>query len=103
PDGFEFAFTHPVDAASAQNPASYTIETYTYIYQSEYGSPEVDRTRPKITSASIAPDKMSARVSIDGLVEGHVHELHLDGVRSSEGKPLLHAAAFYTPNKIPGL
>jgi hypothetical protein len=44
---------------------------------------------------------MSARVIIDGLVEGHIHELHLTGVRSNTGESLLHDAAYYTLNKIP--
>jgi len=34
-------------------------------------------------------------------VEGHVHELHLPGVRSASSEPLLHDAAYYTLNKIP--
>jgi glucose/arabinose dehydrogenase len=100
-DGFELAFTEPVDAQSAGNPASYTIETYTWIYQSSYGSPEVDQTTPTIKSIQVAPDKMSARLVIDGLVEGHLHEMHFPGVKSAKGEPLLHDAAYYTLNKIP--
>jgi hypothetical protein len=30
-----------------------------------------------------------------------VHELHLPGVRSKTGEPLLHPAAYYTLNYIP--
>src|SRR5438445_13621599 len=48
PDGFEITFTKPVDATSASALKSYSIETYTYIYQATYGSPEVDRTTPTI-------------------------------------------------------
>jgi glucose/arabinose dehydrogenase len=98
PDGFELTFTEPVDPAAAGSPASYTIETYTYIYQSSYGSPEVDKTKPTITSVKVAPDGRSVRLKIDGLQEGHVHELHLPGVRSAKGQPLLHPAAYYTLN-----
>jgi hypothetical protein len=100
-DGFELTFTEPVDAASGSNPQNYTIETYTYIYQSSYGSPEVDRTKPTIKSIKVAADGKSARLFIDGLQEGHVHELHLPGVRSAKGEPLLHAAAYYTMNNVP--
>jgi glucose/arabinose dehydrogenase len=100
-DGFELTFTEPVDAASAANPASYTIETYDYIYQASYGSPEVDRTTPTIKSIKVAPDRKSARLIIDGLQEGHVHELHFPGIRSAKGEPLLHPAAYYTMNYIP--
>ena len=101
PDGFEFSFTQPVDAASAGNPKSYTIEAYTYVYHSSYGGPEVDKTEPKIKEVKVAADGKSARLVIDGLVEGHVHELHLPGVRSASSEPLLHDAAYYTLNKIP--
>jgi len=38
---------------------------------------------------------------IDQLQEGHVHELHLDGVRSKDNLPLLHRRAYYTLNYIP--
>jgi glucose/arabinose dehydrogenase len=100
-DGFELTFTQPVDAASASDPRNYTIETYTYIYQSSYGSPEVDRTKPTIKSVKVSADGKSARLFIDGLEEGHVHELHLPGLRSAKGEPLLHAAAYYTMNNVP--
>jgi hypothetical protein len=101
PDGFEFTFTQPVDPPSVSAPASYSIETYTYVYQSSYGSDEVDKTTPTIRSVTVAPDGLSARLAIDGLVPGHVHELHLAGVRSASGEPLLHDAAYYTLNEIP--
>lgn len=100
-DGFEFSFTEPVDFATAGDPKSYTIESYTYIYHSSYGGPEVDQTVPKIKEIKVSPDGKSARLIIDGLVEGHVHEFHLPGLRSAGGEALLHDAAFYTLNKIP--
>src|SRR5688500_13830712 len=101
PNGFELTFTGSVDAATAADPASYNLITYTYIYQSSYGSPEVDGTEPKITKIEVAPDGKKVRLTIDKLQEGHVHELHLDGIRSSSGQPLLHPAAYYTLNYIP--
>jgi glucose/arabinose dehydrogenase len=101
PDGFEFAFSQPVERGAGSSPSSYAIETYTYIYQSSYGSPEVDGTKPTIKSATVAPDGLSVRVVVDGLQEGHVHEFHLPGVRSAQGQPLVHDAAYYTLNQIP--
>ena len=101
PDGFEFTFTQPLAADAASRPESWSIESYIYIYRAEYGSPEVDHTTPTIKEVRVSPDRISARVIIDGLVEGHIHELHLPGVRSSGGEPLLHDAAYYTLNKIP--
>lgn len=101
PDGFELTFTKPVKKASVEDPASYQLTTYTYIYQSDYGSPEVDHTEPTITRAVAGSDGKSVRLYIDGLQEGHVHELHSDGVRSQEGTPLLHPEAYYTLNYLP--
>jgi hypothetical protein len=102
PDGFELTFTQPVDKASIENLASYKISTYTYIYQSSYGSPEVDHTEPVIKSAVLSADAKSVYLTIDGLQRGHVHEIHMDGIRNSEGLPLLHKQAYYTLNFIPG-
>jgi hypothetical protein len=101
PDGFELQFTTPVDPKTAADPASYTVETYTYIYQSTYGSPEVDQTKPAIKSVAVAPDGRSARVVLSELSEGHVHELKAAGVRSTSGQPLLHDTAYYTLFYIP--
>jgi glucose/arabinose dehydrogenase len=101
PDGFELTFTQPVDAATAKDPKSYELETYAYIYQSTYGSPEVDHTRPTIKKLTVATDHKSVRMEIDGLEIGHIHELHLPGIRSGDGQPLLHDAAYYTLNRIP--
>ena len=41
------------------------------------------------------------RLYVDGLQEGHIHDLTLPGVRSEEGQPLLHPQAYYTLNYIP--
>ncbi len=101
PDGFELTFTQPVDPATAEKVDSYSMPTYTYIYQESYGSPEVDQADSKITEAIVSKDGLSVRLFVDKLHEGHVHELHLDGVKSAEGKPLWHPVAYYTLNYIP--
>jgi len=96
PDGFELTFTQPADPKSLENVLSYKLSTYTYIYQSDYGSPEVDPTTPAIKAAKASADGRSVRLTIEGLQIGHVHELHLPGVKSTEGKGLLHPTAYYT-------
>ncbi len=100
-DGFEVTFTQPVDSVTAGDVKSYTLQTYTYIFQASYGSPEVDHTTPTITSADVAADGMSVRLRIDGLQRGHVHQLSSSAVRSVDGLPLLHSDAYYTLNYIP--
>ncbi len=100
-DGFELTFTQPVDPETARRADAYTIGTYTYIYQSSYGSPEVDHTTPSIVGVELSKDGRRVHLQIDKLQRGHVHELHLPGVRSRDGQPLLHDAAYYTLNYIP--
>ena len=101
PDGFELTFTEPVDPAAAGNPASYSAREFTYIYRAEYGSPEVDDVIPKIAKATVGADGKSVRLIFGTLTKGHIHELHLDGVKSAAGAPLVHPVAYYTLNEIP--
>ena len=101
PDGFDLRFTAPVDPITAANPASYSMRAFTYIYRAEYGSPEVDDVLPKITGAELNHDRQAVRLRIDRLTKGHIHELHLDGVKAATGESLLHKVAYYTLNEIP--
>lgn len=102
-DGFTLSFTEPVDPTIAADPATYQMDTWTYIYQSAYGSPEVDQTTPKVTTATVSEDRKSVRLKIDGLVKGHVHHLNTPNLKSSRGKPLWHSEAWYTLNEIPAV
>ncbi|MFN0053154.1 MAG: hypothetical protein ACKV0T_13300 [Planctomycetales bacterium] len=100
-DGFELSFTQPVDPATAADVESYSLSAYTYIFQEAYGSPVVDQTTPTVERAVVSPDRQRVRLTIKGLQEGHIHELHAPGVRSAKGLPLLHAEAYYTLNYLP--
>jgi len=101
PDGFELTFTGPVDPATAGDPATYAMDAWTYIYQSKYGSPEVDQTAPKITAATVSPDKLKVRIKVEGLTQGHVHHLTAKPLKSAKGETLWHPEAWYTLNEIP--
>ena len=101
PDGFELTFTEPVDAEIARKPDTWKLQTYCYIFQSSYGSPEVDHTTPTVKEISVAEDGLSVRLKVDGLQRGHVHELHADALKSKAGMPLLHSTAYYTLHYIP--
>jgi hypothetical protein len=102
PDGFEFTFTTPADRATLADPKSWKAHAFTYIYQADYGSPEVDEFGPTVTAIEASSDGLSARVHVDKLTKGHVHQFVLDGVRDSNGQPLVHDVAYYTLNEIPG-
>lgn len=101
PDGFELTFTQPLDKASAVD-AAFKMDAYTYIYQKAYGSPEVDQVTPKVTVSSVAEDGRSLRLKVEPLTQGHVHELHAEGLKAAGGGfGLLHPQAYYTLNEIP--
>ena len=100
-DGFEVTFTEPVDPATAGKAESYSMDAWTYIYQAEYGSPEVDQARPKITAAEVSVDKKTVRLKVDGRVQGHVHHLKAAGVKAASGAKLWHDEGWYTLNEVP--
>ncbi len=100
-DGFELTFTQPVDPATASKLESYAMKTFTYIYRADYGSPEVDATTPKITKVEVGKENRSVRLYVEGLQEGHIHDLAVPGLRSAEGRALLHPQAYYTLNYVP--
>jgi glucose/arabinose dehydrogenase len=99
-DGFELVFTEPVVKESAVKLDSYQIETYTYIYREQYGSPEVDHTKPTIVAADVSEDGLRVQLKIEGLQRGHIHELTVPGVRNQDGNTLLHDKAYYTLNYL---
>ncbi len=101
PDGFELFFTEEVDPATASIPETWAFESYCYIFQSSYGSPEVDHAKPTVTSATVAEDKKSVRLTLNQMTRGHVHELHVKGLKSASGLPLLHDSAYYTLHYLP--
>lgn len=101
PEGFELTFTRPVEPASAGNVESYDLKTYTYIYQSNYGSPEVDHATGTIREAVVSPDGKSVRLVVEGRQIGHIHELSAPGLRSRRGESLLHDVAYYTLFRLP--
>ncbi len=100
-DGFDLVFTKPVDAATASNLTSYSMDSHTYLYHSTYGSDEIQKKALKITAADVSKDRLSVSLKIEGRRELFVHELNARGVRSKEGETLLHPQGYYTLNRIP--
>jgi sugar lactone lactonase YvrE len=101
PDGFELTFTEALDPAAAGDVKSYSMRQFTYAYREQYGGDEIDEIIPKITAAKVAADGRSVRLIVSPLTKGHIHELHLDGVRSASKQRLLHTVGYYTLNEIP--
>jgi hypothetical protein len=101
PRGFRITFTKPVDRALAARPDSYSLLTYTHIYQQGYGSPEVDHTSPRVTESQVSQDGLEVQLTVDGLMQGHVHEFDLQAILSADREELVHVNAYYTLNEIP--
>ena len=85
----------------ALDPESYRMESYTYRLHSDYGSPEFDKKRLSVERVELGAGGLSARLFVPGLRAGYVHEMHLPGVRSRRGEPLLHPEAYYTLIEVP--
>jgi cytochrome c551/c552 len=102
PDGFEIEFTMPVDKQSAEDLASYSVESFIYKYHPVYGSPPVNQEAGVIKGVKVSEDGMKARLLVDNLRQYYIHHVSLDGVRAKEGSySLVHPSAYYTLNNIP--
>lgn len=100
--GFKLTFTQPVDKKAAADLKNYPLQAWTYVYQSSYGSPEVDKYTPVAKEVEISDDGMCIHLVVEGRVQGHVHHLNASALRSAKGTPLLHPDVYYTLNEIPG-
>lgn len=100
-DGFTIRFTQPIDVKTAQDIESYSMRSYIYKYQHQYGSPIIEAEDMGIRGMKISEDKREVRLSLSGIRQYYIHEFTLSGIRSSSGLPLLHETAYYTLNQIP--
>ena len=101
-DGFHLQFTQSVVTETALNAKSYAVTSYTYPYQSKYGGEPVDVKMHTVKVVGLDASGGVVRLAIDEMRPGYVYELHALGIRNlSQGKPLLHSAAYYTLNRVP--
>jgi hypothetical protein len=103
-DGFLLEFTKELDEAAAADPASYAMISYTYEHHPEYGSDEMEKARQTVAGVEVV-DARTVRLKVDSLRSGgmgYVHELTMPGVRAKDGRKLLHEAAYYTVQRVPG-
>lgn len=101
PDGFELEFTQPVQEATAKNVESYSIISFTYKYQSGYGSPTINQQNCPIKAIELSADRTKVRLVVDSLREGYIHEINAAGLLNEAHHPLLHHTGYYTLNHIP--
>ncbi|MFN3167214.1 MAG: hypothetical protein ACE37H_09155 [Phycisphaeraceae bacterium] len=99
-DGFVLAFTQPVAKDVLEDPATYTVEQWTYVATGKYGGPKIDPHELKVTNAVASADRKSVTLTIPDRKEGYVIKLTTDPV-SDQGKAIWSGDVWYTLNKIP--
>ena len=100
PDGFELGFTMPIDKKTALDADSYSFNSFTYKYHNTYGSPIINTKTLQIKHIQVSEDGLKARIVLDSLRLGYIHEIKAEGVKSASGLPLLHNFGYYTLNQI---
>lgn len=101
-DGFELEFTKPVNKIIAAKPESYQITSFNYKYHFNYGSPIVDQQKGLVKNVEISEDGLTARLRVDGMRLGFIHQLKANILKSKGGEYLLHDIGYYTLNEVPG-
>ncbi len=100
-DGFELAFTRPVNPEVAGNVATYAMKTYFYNYHEQYGSDKYDNHPVGITSAVVSADHRRVTLHLDNLEAWRLYDLSLQGVVSEDGQhALLSPWVVYTVNHL---
>jgi hypothetical protein len=98
--GFNLAFTRPVDAAIAGNPETYAMKTYFYNYHEAYGSSKFDLKDVKISSAVVAPDRLSVALQLENLEAWRIYDLKFNGLKTTDGHELVNSWIVYTLNHL---
>lgn len=101
-DGFLLEFTKPVNKKVAEDVANYDMKSFTYRYHRTYGSPIEDNQSAMIHKATVSEDGKTVKLMIHGMRLGYIHQLKAHGVKATSGEKLLHNAAYYTLNEVPG-
>ena len=101
-DGFEIEFTQPVNKKLAANLQNYQLNSFTYAYHRQYGSPIINTLGLPVTKAIVSADGKKVKLLVNGLRAGYIHELKIKNLQNQGGEELLHPVAYYTLNNIPG-
>ncbi len=101
PEGFDVAFLKPVDSQAAANPENYDISGYTRIWKGGYATPDSNRHKLQVQSATLHNDGRTVSLKLEGRREGYVYEISCPRLAPSKEAPLFPDAAHYTLHKIP--
>jgi hypothetical protein len=54
-----------------------------------------------VQAVKLSNDRRKVSLALTGFRPGRVYEVHLDGIKSTEGDDVLHPEAYYTLNQVP--
>ncbi len=101
-DGFIVEFTKPINSRLGQELSTYQLTSFNYKYHKTYGSPIVDQQKASIQKVELSEDRRSARLTVDGMRLGFIHQLKIPDLTANSGEKLLHNTGYYTLNEVPG-
>jgi hypothetical protein len=99
--GVYVTFAEPLDAATAADAESWSVEIWNYVYSGNYGSPEVSLLHPerkveqgkpnrdalRVTAATLSPDRRTVRLAVDGMRPAHQMKITWN-VDAADGREL---------------
>ncbi|MCA8952956.1 MAG: hypothetical protein KDE27_25825 [Planctomycetes bacterium] len=104
--GVYLTFTEELDPEVAEDPSSYAVEIWNYLYSPSYGSPELSVLHPDrevehgqqnrdpltVTAAKLGPDKRTVFLAIDGMQPVHQMKItwNVDTAAGEQRKGELH-------------
>jgi glucose/arabinose dehydrogenase len=106
-NGFELAFTQPVDAKLAADAENWDATQYTYAYDGKHNAPEKDRDEKipgppvRVLKAEVAADMLTVRLTLESLKPRHVVMLRALGLKNHRGDALRNDTLHYTLNQVP--
>ena len=77
-----------------------SVESFHYVYVGDYHAAVRDRVRLAVGALHLSEDGLVLSFEASPLREGFIHEIHLRGLRSSDGEALAHPTAWYTLNHL---
>lgn len=96
--GFSLTFSEEVDPATL---STITVESNTYNYFKQYGSPKVDKQAMPVVKSEVSDKGRVVRVELGSLKEGYLHAIDLTGVRSKSGNKVMGGKIWYQVLKAP--
>jgi hypothetical protein len=96
--GFSLTFSDEIDPKTISTIA---VESHTYQYFKEYGSPKVDLQVMPVKKVDLAEQGRVVRIDLGELKEGYLHAIDLTGVRSKSGSAVMGGKIWYQVKKAP--